>query len=578
MNKKRVIIVAGIIILIVLTIIFIIVNSKKNKNLDYQLEEVKEINYFTCMEDNKYGVIDKSGKNLVPAVYDEIQIPNPSKPLFICMYDYDAEKGQYKIKVFNDKSEQILYQYIVVEAINLNSGLSAIPYEKSVLKYKDKDKFGLIDFDGKVIVKAKYDEIQSFEYNEGLLLVKKNNKFGIININGATVVEEKFDKIESDSYYEEGANYRKSGYIVAQKNGEIYKYGFINCKGKKLLDTKYEQIGRIRNNDKNDDIYLVAVENGKASFYKNDKKIINSDYDDIGYDENNNCLILENNGKQGLSDMSGNITLEMKYDNIYISGKYINAQNGKEIDIFDYSTKQKISFENVVGINQTSNDRYSIAIMENEKFRIIDNENNELKNQEYESLEHLYDNYFSTLKKGKFGIIDEDGNKVIDYKYDYIQKIPNTKVIQAVNKNKNTIDLITNDTVITSMPNAQIQIMQNYIVMESQNDRKYIDFEGNFIENKAVLNKSLFAKRKGLKWGFVNKDDEYVIEAKYDFVTEFNRNGFAGIKKDGKWGAINQNGEVVVEPKYQIESNNPSFIGEYYEKNVMYGESYYVKE
>ena len=123
-----------------------------------------------------------------------------------------------------------------------------------------------------------------------------------------------------------------------------------------------------------------------------------------------------------------------------------------------------------------------------------------------------------------------------------------------------------------------MQIKQNYMVIETENDRKYVDFEGNIIENKEVLNNTLFAKRKGLKWGFVNKNDEYVIEAKFDFVTEFNDYGFAGIKKDGKWGAINQNGEIVIEPKYQLESNNPSFIGEYYEKNVMYGESYYIKE
>lgn len=576
MNKKGLILVVVIVVLIAV-VIGIIINSKK-RNLEYQLEEVKQLDYFICAENNKYGVIDKTGKVIVPPYYDEVQIPNPSKPVFICMYDYDTEKNQYKIKVFNDKSEQILYQYIIVEAINLNSGLSAIPYEKSVLKYKDKDKYGLIDFDGKVIVKAKYDEIQSFDYNEGLLLVKKNGKFGIVNINGVTVVDEKYDKIESDAYYEEGSNYRKSGYIVAKKNGDSYKYGFINCKGTKLLDTKYEQIGRINNTDKNDDVYLVVFENGKAGFYQNNKRIIKNDYDDIGYDENNNCLILEKDGKQGLSDMNGNVTIDIKYDNIYISGKYINAQNGSDIEIFDYTSKQKINIENVVGINQTSNDKYSIAIMQNEKFRILDNENQELKNQEYDSLEYLYDNYFSTFKNGKFGIIDENGNKVIDFKYDYIQKLSNSKVVQAVNNNKNTIDLITKDTIIVSMPKAQIQIKQNYIVMETENDRRYVDFEGNIIENKDVLNTKLFAKRKGLKWGFINNDGEYVIDAKFDFVTEFNEYGFAGIKKDGKWGAINQDGEIVAEPEYVIESNNPSFIGEYYEKNVMYGESYYIKD
>ena len=576
MNKKKVAIILGIIIFLILTII-IAININKTPNFDYQLEEIKEIDYIVLMENNKYGVINKNGEVLIEPCYDEVQIPNPSKPIFICLYDYDNDKNQYQIKVLNDKKEQILYQYVDVEAIKLNSGISPIPYEKSVLKYKEKDKYGLIDFNGKVIVKAKYDDIQSFDYNEGLLLVKKRDKYGIININGVTVVKEKFDKIESDAYYEEGSNYKKSGYIVAKKKGDTYKYGFINSIGKQILDTKFEQIGRVKNPAKNDEIYLVVFENGKAGFYKNSKKVLNNDFEDIGYDENNNCLILEKNGKQGLADLNGNVIIEMKYDNIYISGKYINAQDGNNIDIYDYKTKKIINFEDVVGINQTESTKYSIAIMKNEKFRIIDNIKNEVKQEEYDSLEYAYDNCFIAFKNGKFGIVDLNGKQIIDFKYNLIQKIPNSNVIEAINNEKNTIDFICNSKVVLSVNNSQMYIKDSYIIIESENDRKYLDFNGNIVENKDLLNNDLYARKKGKKWGFINKNGEYVVNAIYDFVTEFNEYGFAGIKKDGKWGSINLNGEIIINPVYDIESNNPNFIGKYYENFVMYGESYYTE-
>ena len=232
--KKKIVFISIIIICLSLILIFAVSAVIRRQKLDYQLETVKEINYMIINENNKFGVINKNGDVLVQPRYDEIQIPNPSKPLFICMYNYDEEKHQYNIKVFNDKSEQILYQYVVVEAIKLNSGISEIPYEKSVLKYMDKGKYGLIDFDGKVISKAQYDEISSFDYNEGLLLVKKNDKYGIINIKGATVIKPKYDKIESDGYYEEGEEYRKSGFIVGKGSGNEYKYGYINRQGKKI--------------------------------------------------------------------------------------------------------------------------------------------------------------------------------------------------------------------------------------------------------------------------------------------------------------------------------------------------------
>ena len=52
---------------------------------------------------------------------------------------------------------------------------------------------------------------------------------------------------------------------------------------------------------------LVAFENGRAGFYKNNKNVIKHDYEDIGYDINNNCLILQKDSKQGIADFEGNI-------------------------------------------------------------------------------------------------------------------------------------------------------------------------------------------------------------------------------------------------------------------------------
>ena len=578
MKKKTVFITIGIICIILATTISILAIRNKKPNLDYQLEVVTEINYVVFMDNNKYGVINKNGDIVIESKYDEIQIPNPSKPLFICKYDYNIEKSQYKIKVLNEKSEQILYQYVVVEAIELNSGISPIPYEKSVLKYSDNNKYGLIDFTGKVIAKPNYDEISSFDYNEGLLLVKKDGKYGIININGVTVVSEEYDKIESDGYYEDNeTQYKKSGFIVGKNVNNSIKYGYINRDAEKILDTKYDQIGRIDNPEKNNDIYLVAFENGKAGFYKNKDNVIGHEYEDIGYDKNNKCLIIQKDSKQGISDFNGNIQIDLKYDNIFISGKYVNAQNSDNIDIYDYSTKQKISYENVVGLNQTSSDKYSIAITESGTFKIIDNEKNELKDKEYNYLEYINDDYFITFKNKKFGIINLNGEKIVDFKYDSIQKIPNTNLVQAVNFSKNITDILQDGKVIASMSDAEIWIKENYLVMNSNSDRIYINFDGKIIENNELFESKLYAYKQAGKWGFINHDGEIVIDCKYDFVTEFNASGFAGIKQAGKWGVINLNGEIIVEPEYEIDSNTPNFIGKYYEVDKGYGYKYYER-
>lgn len=572
--KKNIIFIS--IIIICVSVISFIVIAKNKAKLEYELEVVNEINYMVFSENNKFGVINKSGEVIVSSMYDEVQIPNPSKPLFICMYDYSEENQQYKIKVLNEKSEQILYQYVVVEAIKINSATSNIPYEKSVLKYKENGKYGLIDFEGNVVLKAKYDEINGLDYKEGLLLVKKNEKYGVININGAVIVKEKYDVIQSDGYYEYGSEYTKSGFIVGKRTDDGYKYGYINSKGKLILDNKYNQIDRIQNINKNDDIYLVAFENGRAGFYKNKKNIIRHDYEDIGYDENNNCLILQRNSKQGISDIEGNIIIDVQYDNIFISGKYINAQKDEKIDIYDYSTKQKLNLENIIGLNQILNDNYVIAITKDEKYKILDNYKNEFKENEYDYLEYIYDDYFIASINGKCGIVDVNGEKINDFKYDFIQKIGNTKIVQAYISDKNITDLILQDKVIVSLKNADIYFEEDYIVAQSDSDIKYIGFNGNILENTQIFEKELYAFKKDKKWGFVNKNNEIVVQPEYDFVTEFNEYGFAGIKKDGKWGSINLNGDVIVEPMYSININNPKFVGKYYEYDLGYGEPFFV--
>ena len=117
--KKKIVYVSIITFFLIIMIFLGVVFLRNKPDLNYKLEVVNEIDYMLYSDNNKFGVINKSGEVVVQAIYDEIQIPNPSKPLFICMYDYDIEKNQYNIKVLNEKSEQILYQYVVVEAIKI---------------------------------------------------------------------------------------------------------------------------------------------------------------------------------------------------------------------------------------------------------------------------------------------------------------------------------------------------------------------------------------------------------------------------------------------------------------------------
>lgn len=576
--KKKIIVVLSIIILII-GIISIIKYNKNKSKFNYTIEQISEVNYFLLMQNNKYGVINKNGDIVVDPIYDVVEIPNASKPVFICKGNYDQNSGEYNIQVFNDKKEPILYQYYTVEAIKLNNVESNGNYEKSVLKYKSDNKYGLIDFSGNKITDAIYDSIEGFNYREGILLVKKSDKYGIINIKGASIIKPKYDEILCDEYYTTDSKYDKSGYIVGTKTDKGMRYGYIDgIKRKQILKNEYNDIYRITDKIDDNNIYLVAFKDGKAGVYQNKKKIINNEYEDILYNANNDLLTLQKTSKQGVSKFDGTTIIPIEYDNIFFAGEYINAQKGDKIDIYNFDgTKENSEY---ISRKSVADKKYEIVSTSDDKYKIINNENNKVIDDNYQYVQYLFKNYFSVTKDNKYGIIDSDGNTILDFKYNIVRLLENSNVIQVIDDKSNIELLDENLKSIIKIKDANIYTYDNYFKVYSDDSVQYFDKSGKKLESKDVFpNNKLFAYKERNKWGFKDKDGNIVVKPIYDMVTEFNEYGYAGIKSKNKWGSINENGDVIKEPTYEVESNIiPSFIKEYYQVDLGYGEPYYTNE
>ena len=71
MKKKYGIIIAIAVIIILLAIVAVVVYNKKvEDNQDYEIEQVKEYNYFVLKQDEKYGVMDKVGYIVITPEYE----------------------------------------------------------------------------------------------------------------------------------------------------------------------------------------------------------------------------------------------------------------------------------------------------------------------------------------------------------------------------------------------------------------------------------------------------------------------------------------------------------------------------
>ena len=574
MKSKKGLIIFLIISLIIFIFICYNVFSKKDKyNINF--EEINQRQYFLDF-DEKYGVINKDGEEIIDTNFDMIQIPNPSKDIFVCMSNYNAETGSYETKIYNKNREELFTNYEKVEAISRQESLDNIPYEKSVLKYKENGKYGLINLSGKKITNPIYDDIQALEYKEGMLTVKQNDKFGIININGDEIIKVKYDGIQADQYSLNENHNKKAGFIVSIKTNDGYKFGYINYKGKTLLETEYNEIARIKYINDDESVYLVAFKNGQARLFKNKSKVLENEYEDIQFDNINNLLILQRNGKQGVSDLDGKKIIQLEYDNIIITGNSINAQKGDEVTVFN-SEGEKLKNSNFISVLETDNKDYFITIDKNENYGVIDKDDNVIIDNKYTFIDYLFDNYFVAQNEQKIGIVDDKGKEVIKFDYDVLQKIEGTDLIQGI-KNEN-IDLIDkNMKKILTMKNAQIDIKENYIKIYNSEDRKYLQYDGKEVSNINVIKEAkLFAKKSNNKWGFVDKNGNIKIQYTYDMVTELNEYGYAGIKLNGKWGVINSEGKIIQEPIYDLQELEPQFIGKYYKVDLGYGENFYTK-
>ena len=579
MKKKKLIIIGILILIIIAIVVSLIIYFSNRAKYIFDVEYVSNIEYNTVKVEDKYGVIDGNGNIVIEPTYNVIQIPNPSKPVFICMSNYNTETKEYETKVLNDKKEQVITGHRNIQAIPANSTADGIPFENTVLRYKRDDKYGLISLEGKEITDAIYEEISSVTYKEGMLLVKQDGKYGVININGKVVIKPEYDNITVDNYYDVNTGYQRTGFIVCSIKDEGYRYGYVDYRGKKILDTIYTEVERVTDLEDEKDVYIVAYKDGQAGLLKNKKQILDYEYEDIIYYAYNDVFIVQRNGKQGITDRKGKIKIDTKYTNISFGGIYVNAvDENNETKILDLNGNE-VS-DGYIAKMPTKDGEHYIVYDEEGLYKIIDNNGNVVVDRSYTNIEEIGDNYYIVANNRNNGIIDLTGKSLVELRYNSIVELDNTELLQANISATSTVSLINkNMQVVATMDNASIDVEDGYIRLYSETEDKYFDYAGNELSTKDVFpNNKMYAQEENGKWGFVDQNGNTKVENEYDMVTELNEYGFAGIKKDGKWGVIDEDGQVVQEPIYELDEISPSFIGKYYKVDEWYGNVYYTDE
>lgn len=433
LNMKKVF--AVIIAIIVIIMFIFMIKGLLTKDKDQG--KIISKDYFTCFKDNKWGVIDSNGENIIDPSYAEmIIIPNSKNDIFLCTYDVDYQTGEYKTKALNSKNEEIFTNYDKIEAISNVDKNNNMWYEENILKVEKDGKFGLINLTGKELTSIDYEEISPIQGIKNALKVKKNGKYGIINDEGKEILKTQYADIDNIGKDD------KSGFIVKSDNG---KYGVVDYSENVVIEPIYDGMEKVYGND----YYVAQKANKQILVQKGGTEVKSFDYDEIkGISSNiDNGIIYTKNNKYGIAKITGESVIAVTYEDLKEakSGIFIAKKDGK-YGIIDISNNTKIEFK-YKSINY--DEKADIYIAETEDFNndIIDNtfaikqsgiliniddekgyielrQGEEYKYYNFKFEEKNVKDIFTSntlylsRKNGKYGFIDKNGKVVVDYIYD----------------------------------------------------------------------------------------------------------------------------------------------------------------
>lgn len=235
----------------------------------------------------KYGFIDTKGKTVINLKYDAASSFNE--------YGIAVVVKEDMYGIINSDGEEIIKpnKYVYIGEFN---DFGTAPYcEESDENGK---LWGFIDSNGKITVKAKFEEVKNFSDNGFAVAKNENDEWGTINKKGEWIIQPKFDTAtEFDSHNR----------CIVSIDGA---YGVVDNKGNYIVKPKYEAIS-------------AFSEDEGLAFFKNED-------DEWGVMNTNGKIILEPTYDAFVTLFKDGIAI-VKDGNDY----YMINKSGKEIGEFD---------------------------------------------------------------------------------------------------------------------------------------------------------------------------------------------------------------------------------------------------
>lgn len=251
----------------------LILKTKKYPEGYFALEFLSETdNVHIVMNEGKYGLLDATTRKLIMMLQDKqivgysdgaVAVTKNGKAGFVDVNNKTLVECKYdKVQPFQNNHLAIVIKNGMFGCIDRENLEEVIPvkydyiskFENGVAKISLRDKWGIVNNDGKIQGGIEYDSIG--EIHEGLVPVLKGSKWGYIDLTGTQVIPFNYSMAYAFN----------NGKAVVKQKG---KQGVINNLGQKIISCRYDYIISI-----NDEIACVVINQKFGYVDTHDKTIV----------------------------------------------------------------------------------------------------------------------------------------------------------------------------------------------------------------------------------------------------------------------------------------------------------------